>query len=405
MKHLFSIFMPVMFLATVLSVGSCSLFDKDDYDPVTPVLTPSEVTLAEYEETAVAISEGEAPYQLSGGNAYIASVTINDNAIDIKALKAGTSIVTVKGNDGGTTELVITVTKGQSAAPELTRSTVEVRAGELISVEVANGVMPFRLSGGDATIASVAINNATITVKGLRLGTTTVTVTGQNGLSTNLTIQVTESLAEAEQDRYSEFVTPELENVLVNKLGITVNRGISPPDLTGYFLMKTYCTKSTISGDSYVGKLIDDFKIKFYDQRNIEISLSGFEVKTGTDDFLYHHEAIGTFICGEGDKFSVFFNETIQGADNTYSTNFALFSGELVKDANKTVIGIKNFQYVLLMRENNGNPKLIANGEGRLFEDDYVEVISKERFETVIGRLSAKRATANQSALSVAGNK
>ena len=403
MRRLFSLFFPVMYLSTVWIAGSCSLLDKDD-DPKKPLLTPSEVTLVEFEETAVAITEGKAPFQLSGGNAYTASVTVNGNAIDIKALKAGTSIVTVTGNDGGSTELVITVEPVGKIAPVLTPSVVEIQEGEVATVAISDGEAPYRLLGGNALVAAVTVNFNAITVKGVGAGDTYVQVTGADGASSILTIHVIEGLAQAEEDKYREFVTPELENSLKSKLGMTIHRGTNPPNVMGYFQMETNCTKSTIAGDGYLGQWIDNYRMKFYDQKGIEVSLEGFEVnyKPGYENnFIAQHDAIGTFICGSGNNFSVFFNETVQHTSGPNSTSFTAYSGELVKDGQGIVTGIRNFQFALLMRDNAGRSDLIDNGEGRLFEDDFVDVITKTQYENIIGKSSLKSAGVNNNLSSV----
>lgn len=188
-----------------------------------------------------------------------------------------------------------------------------------------------------------------------------------------------------EQDRYNEFVTPELEDVLVNVLGVDIHRGIYPPNMQGFYRMKTYCSKSTIAGDSWVGTVMNNFKMKFHDQQGLNISMDGFEVVSGTNIYINEHISEGTFICGNGDSFSIFFNEEVKSSKDECTT-FTVLSGSLDRDVNGTIIGINNFQYVLLMRENNGYTSLIANGEGRLFKDDSVKVISEEEFNTITNR-------------------
>ena len=398
MKFLHSLFLPAMFLVTVVAAGSCSLFDKDK-DTKPPVLTPSEVTLAELEETAIAVTGGKEPYHVSGGNASIASVTVHGNAIDVKALKTGTSIVTVMGDDGATAELTITVTP--NGAPVLTPSTVELHEGEVTTVEISDGLAPYRLLGGNALVASVTVNFNTITIKGIKAGDTYVSVTGNDGAASVLTIHVLEGLDREEEERYGEFVPPALEEVLTDKLGMNIYRGTTPPDITGYFLMETWCTRSTIAGDSYVGTMINHYKMNFYDQTGIDVSLEGFEVNSETDKYIAQHDARGTLITGSGNKFSVFFNETIQDNAGPNTINFTVYSGEIVKDNQGKVTGFKNFQFALLMRDNAGRSDKIGNGEGRLFEDDFVEAITKETYERVIKSSGVKSAATGSNLLSV----
>jgi len=359
-----------------------------------PQLTPSQVTLAVLEETAVAITDGKAPFQLSGGNASIASVTIHGNAIDIKALKAGTSIVTVQGSDGGAAELVITVTDTPLTAPQLTPSTVEIREGEVATVEISNGVAPYRLLGGNALVASVTVNFNFITIKGIKEGDTYVQVTGADGASSILTIHVLgDDLVKEEEDKYREYISPELENSLKNRLKMNIHRGTNPPNITGYYRMEQFCTQSTISGDSYIGRTINDYILKFYSQMGIEINFEGYEVRQGTYEADAFHLGTGSFICGTGNNFTLFFNETTQLSEGPDCIMVTVFSGEIVKDNQGRIIGFKNFQEAILMRDNGGRTDVIDNGEGRLFEDDFVEVITKEEYEKINNSSVVKSAT------------
>lgn len=389
MKPFFSFILPLVFLVITCSVSSCS--KDNDKEPVAPVLTPSEVSLLDNGEATVAISGGVAPYQLSGGDATIATAMLSGSNITVKALKAGKSTVTITGKDGGKATLTITITA--IVNPVLTPPEVSIADDEETTVAISSGVAPYQLSGGDATIATVTLSGSNITVKAIKAGSSTVTVTGKDGGKSTLTITVTESLTTIEDARYHEFVTPELETSLVDKLGVTINRGINPPDITGYYRMENRCTKSTISGDSFVGNLINHFKLKFYDQKDMELNFEGFQVSTdGTDRYIAQSVAKGNFISGESDKFSVFLNVENKSAFGTL-IYFYVFSGEVVRDTDKKIIGIKNMQQVFLMRENYGISGYIANGEGRLFEDDYVDAISKEEYERITNKPEVKRAS------------
>lgn len=201
-------------------------------------------------------------------------------------------------------------------------------------------------------------------------------------------------IIQKEKDRYDDFVTPELEDVLKTKLGMTIHRGINPPNVQGYFRMETNCVKSTIKNDYLVGKLINNLKINLFDQKGLEISMTGFEVATNTNNFKASHEALGTFISGEGDNFSIFFNEEVVALAAHY-TNFCVLSGTLDRDAKGNVIGIKNFEYSLLMRNNNGFITLMPNNEGRLFRDDYTPIISETEYNTIVGGPEQKNVEKN----------
>jgi hypothetical protein len=195
-----------------------------------------------------------------------------------------------------------------------------------------------------------------------------------------------QALKKEEQTKYNELVTPEIEEVVKNGLNANIYRGINPPDITGYYMFNVRCIKSTITGDGYVGSYIDDYKLKFHDQLSLDVKFLGYEVIAGTDRFMTEHIANGSFISGEGDKFSVFFDEKTTYAGESYvSTSLSIFSGELDRNENGEVIGIKNLQYIYYMKDTGGRPNLMPVGSARLFEDTYAEAITKEKFEKLTG--------------------
>ena len=185
-----------------------------------------------------------------------------------------------------------------------------------------------------------------------------------------------------EEDRYNELVPPELENALT-QLGLSIHRGTTPPDITGYYRMDSWCTKSSITDDIFVGHLINQMKINFYDQTGINVSMNGYQVEPGTDNFIVRDEATGTLISGSDNKFSVFFNTTTQWTSGPNTISIYVYSGEIVKNGQGRVTGIKNMQLALLMRDNAGRTDVIDNGQGRLFEDDFAEVITKDEYERI----------------------
>ncbi|MDR0547629.1 MAG: hypothetical protein LBG77_08670 [Dysgonamonadaceae bacterium] len=182
-----------------------------------------------------------------------------------------------------------------------------------------------------------------------------------------------------ESSWYKNFVTPEIEQS-IDSLGLKVYRGSKPPVITGYFRADDYCTNSTIPNDGYVGRLINNYKIHFFDQDKLSVSMLAYQVATATDRWISTTEGAGTFVCGQGNDFTVFMEEISEEDVVT----LGIYSGTLDKDANGAVRGIKDFQYALLMKDNKGLSSKINNGEGRLFEDDYVPTITQSQFEYLI---------------------
>jgi hypothetical protein len=220
----------------------------------------------------------------------------------------------------------------------------------------------------------------------------TVTVT-YNGKTATLTVSVVKSLTLIEEEKYEEFVTPELEDALVNKLGITIHRGPNPPDITGYYRTARKCTQSTIPNDTYLGKAFADYKLNFYGKEDLEISMEGFQVNIGTNEASSYDLGEGCFISGTGNRFTVFFNRTSQHDDGgPNSVTLVVFSGELVKNSQGKITGIKDYQQVVVMRDNGGRTDLLNNGEGRLYTNSLASVITQAQFETSRGSMSVKNA-------------
>ncbi|MDR2918480.1 MAG: hypothetical protein LBV72_03815 [Tannerella sp.] len=191
-----------------------------------------------------------------------------------------------------------------------------------------------------------------------------------------------DDLTQKEEDLYEKYVTPELESAL-DKLGMTINRGIDPPNITGYFYMEEpKCTAVTQSDDGMLNKYSYDKKLRFYDKKELSISMEGWELDYEEGDNVLH-EAKGVFLCGEGDKFSIFFNEEFKYDSGAYGTLFSIYSGEVEKSSNGNISGLKNLQYAILMRENNDFDGIMPNGDGRLFQPKDVRVITKSEYESL----------------------
>ena len=105
--------------------------------------------------------------------------------------------------------------------------------------------------------------------------------------------------------------------------GLAINEGSQPPQLAGIFIASPYTLLSPYgSGDGWAkGKVISDYKFRFYDQVGDEVKL----------DFKQSNETatgLGSYVSGFGNKFTIFAQTkgTQSGIDNT---QLSVISGEL----------------------------------------------------------------------------
>ena len=209
----------------------------------------------------------------------------------------------------------------------------------------------------------------------------------------------TQELENHEQAQYEKYVTPEVEGVL-EKLGSTIHRGITPPNVEGYYLLYPKCIKTTVQNDSWLGSsnFFDHYK-RFYDQKDLNLRLTSFE----HGDYMVKHIGDGAFISGEGDKFSILFEEVniVKRISKTYrQTVLTIYTAELARNQSGEVTGLKDFKYVLYMKDNDGDPNSIPNNTGRLFipsskaSNSMVGVVSKTKFDDIASKFGSESAAA-----------
>ena len=142
--------------------------------------------------------------------------------------------------------------------------------------------------------------------------------------------------------------------------GLAINEGSQPPQLAGIFIANPYTLLSPYGPeDSWqTGRVISDYKFRFYDQADDEVKL----------DFKQSRETatgLGSFVSGFGNKFTIF-AQTKGVQDDIENTQLSVISGELSDD------GIVNFQYAFTFTAKTGdddNSTLIPVGKARIWED------------------------------------
>ena len=155
----------------------------------------------------------------------------------------------------------------------------------------------------------------------------------------------------------NRLVSQENLDALVD-LGFVINRGGTPPILSGQFQVSPcYIAKST-AGD-IEGSSTRDIFLNLYDQEELTISVDFKQLTQEAND-------IGSYIVGADNKFSIFV-EVSELNTSTGSRAKVLYaiSGQ------KTSSGIADIRIANLMLDNFGNPSQIwmANGKGRVFMD------------------------------------
>lgn len=144
--------------------------------------------------------------------------------------------------------------------------------------------------------------------------------------------------------------------------GMVLNPGTTPPDVMGIFTANPFTLLAPFGPeDGYPkGKIIADYKYKFYDQKSDEVKID-YKNISGTDNGT----GIGAFLSGTGKKFSLFAELSGTGSGIPYK-HLTVISGEITSN------GIKDFQYAFVMKEKTGDPTnsiLIATGKSRIWVD------------------------------------
>jgi hypothetical protein len=181
-----------------------------------------------------------------------------------------------------------------------------------------------------------------------------------------------------EKKLYDYYVDSNMQKA-IDQLGITINKGDTPPNVEGiYYIDPFRCTNSNFN-DGYLGVNLGTSTLTLSNQNTTNLSV---DFKNFT---IYSHDAQnetwegkGSFISGQGDKFSILLHsngELDYGSYIAKYQNLIILSGELdIQDNN--IKGIKNIQLASIMSDDYKDPHntLIAIGQGRLFTNNYAKM-------------------------------
>ncbi|WP_293741290.1 hypothetical protein [uncultured Pedobacter sp.] len=168
-----------------------------------------------------------------------------------------------------------------------------------------------------------------------------------------------------------EILSKKIEDIIpqkyvdsLTKLGFTINKGTTPPNIDGAYLFKPFTIKSSnIPNDPYQpGYVLNDGVIKLYEQ-----STTDFSIKMLGKNFIGAADtSVVTAISGGGNKFTVY-GKVKAYRNGGYSFYAFLMSGE--KDGNNIKNGIAG---IINIDDSHAGFGTIAEGQGRVaFDGDY----------------------------------
>jgi hypothetical protein len=146
-------------------------------------------------------------------------------------------------------------------------------------------------------------------------------------------------------------------------LGLSVNEGWNPPDITGtYYCDMPELIGTNIEGDFPLGTGFNPLVITFYSQTDNGSVLVSYDqgVETGT--------GLDAFVSGSGNEFTVFAQIT---GTSTGTYGDIDFEDAMVFSGTMSAGGILNFEYGLMLTDKSYDPypDLIEVGEARVFEE------------------------------------
>ena len=164
-----------------------------------------------------------------------------------------------------------------------------------------------------------------------------------------------------EDDPRMEEVLPE---IIRDKFRdhMPIYSGTNPPNIEGSYLVAPYTVVYCEDGNWEPGKVIESYKIKFFNQSSSDNTID--MIKYNTEDVNDYSKGKGVFISGDGNNFTAYFD-----ADGYSSGIFTRKS--IVISGTKTAEGIKdlNYGFVMVEKGNDPNKKLMKTGVYRAFKD------------------------------------
>jgi hypothetical protein len=146
-------------------------------------------------------------------------------------------------------------------------------------------------------------------------------------------------------------------------LGLPIYGGIDPPNIEGRFVASPFILLASNRQSDIPGYQFQDYYVTFKEQNDRELTIM-MDYENGSE----MGNGLGSFIVGDGNRFSVFV-EVISENNGETASVVNVISGELSET------GINDLYFANFMLDNRGNPSgyWIEEGEGRVaFDSDGV---------------------------------
>ena len=146
-------------------------------------------------------------------------------------------------------------------------------------------------------------------------------------------------------------VAPQATIDALRKLGMTINEGTAPPNVTGIFIESPTVLFATFTGDTKKkGDKFTDYTYKFYesstDNSSVKVSFKSSAGGSAT--------GLGSVVAGNGNKFTIFSELTTSSGDVVIN----IISGEI------TTSGVKNWQDSYVLKTEVEKTRIFEDGDG-----------------------------------------
>lgn len=172
--------------ALAMSFTSCN---KNDGPTKSIKCNPSTVSIEVGKTADVELTGGTEAYTVKSSDDETATATVNKSTITVTGVKEGNATINITDANKLLAALPVTVT-AKTEDITLDKDSAEVSVGETVDVAIKTGTSPFSAVSNDTKIATVSVNDKTVTIKGEEAGSTTVTITDKNEKTATITVTV-----------------------------------------------------------------------------------------------------------------------------------------------------------------------------------------------------------------------